>query len=272
MRRATLFVLAVVFCFAATVPVQAGFIPSRTTLNQFLINPVTETFEKLPVNNDQAFDMANYSNTRPPTINLITSLDSTTQFNWVGSAALAQGHYGPNLVVPGVTFSTKLSGTERTLGPLQWNGANFYSQPTRDLQSEQNKTINIKFAGGVPGFGVDLTAYGRDPARSDGPFPQKALVTVYDTNGVVLGSQIFKLTVTDGIHPDVIFAGFTTSGALIGSVDITTTADSITPTNYSPNIDNVEFSANAIPEPASLTLVGTAFAGLFFTRWRRRRR
>src|SRR5438045_1304044 len=104
MRRATLFVLAVAFCFAVTVPLQAGFIPNRATLNQFLINPVTENFEKLPVNNDQAFDMANYSNTRPPTINLITKLDSTTQFNWIGSPALAQGHYGPNLVVPGVTF------------------------------------------------------------------------------------------------------------------------------------------------------------------------
>jgi hypothetical protein len=272
MRRAALFVLAVGFCFAVAVPVQAGFIPNRATLNQFLVNPVTENFQKLPVNNDQAFDMANFSNTRPPTVNLITSLDSTTQFNWVGSAALAQGHYGPNLVVPGVTFSTKLTGSETTLGPLQWNGANYYSQPTRNLQSEQNRTINIKFAGGVPGFGVDLTAYGRDPARSDGPFPQKALVTVYDTNGVVLGSQIFKLTVTDGIHPDVIFAGFTSTGALIGSVDITTTTDSITPTSFSPNIDNVEFSANAIPEPASLTLVGTAFAGLLFTRWRRRRK
>jgi hypothetical protein len=272
MRRATLFFLAVASCFAVTVPVQAGFIPNRATLNQFLVNPVTENFEKLPVNNDQAYDMANFSNTRPPTINLITSLDSTTQFNWVGNAALAQGHYGPNLVVPGVTFSTKLNSTETTLGPLQWNGANYFSQPTRNLQSEQNRTINIKFAGGVKGFGVDLTAYGRDPARSDGPFPQKALVTVYDTNGVVLGSQIFKLTVTDGTHPDVIFAGFTSTGALIGSVDITTTLDSMTPTTYSPNIDNVEFGASAIPEPASLSLIGTAFAGLLFARWRQRRK
>ena len=272
MRRATLFILAVLILAAGAAPAKAGFIPDRATLNRFLINPVTENFETLPVRSEQAFDMANYSNTRPPSVTLITKLDSTTQFNWVGSPALSPGHYGPNLVVPGVTFSTKLSGTETTLGPLQWNGANYYSQPSRNLQSEQNRTINIKFAGGVAGFGVDLTAYGRDALRSDGPFPQKALVTVYDTNNNVLGSQIFRLTVTDGIHPDVIFAGFTATGVLIGSVDITTTIDSITPANYSPNIDNVEFSASAIPEPASLALAGTAFAGLLFVRWRKRKK
>jgi len=272
MRRVTLLILAVVFFPAFPAQAKAGFIPDRATLNRFLVGPVTETFENLPVHTDQAFVMANFSNSRPPVVTQITTLDSTTQFNWPGSPALNSGHYGPGLVIPGVTFSSKLSGTETRLGPLQWNGATYYSQPSRDLQAEQNRTINIKFAGGVAGFGVDLTAYGRDAMRNDGPFPQRALVTVYDTNNNVLGAQIFNLTVTDGIHPDVIFAGFTSTGVLIGSVDIMTTLDSLTPSSFSPNIDNVEFSASAIPEPASLTLAGMAFAGFLFVRRRKRKK
>jgi hypothetical protein len=235
--------LALALLLGCSALARAGFLTNRAQLDSVLGSfAVTENFEKFNVANGNAAPLTDAQG------NPIQTLDSTT---------VANGQ-GPGLVIPGVTFST--TGFQA----LQWNGADYFGQPSKNLQAE-SKPIRVTFDTRTLAFGLDMTVFQG--------FPDTANVTIFSAdNTTVLATGVFNVpdtTDTNG-HVIPVFLGYQDeSGRGIGSVLI----DNVQQT-WSINIDNVEFGLGGppiIPEPASTTLLGTAVVGISLYAIRRRR-
>jgi len=270
MRRATYFFLAVALLPWLAAEGKAGFISSRSTLNAALINPVTEGFESnlIPIPSNKGPFLLD---TTAGVTTAVTQLNNSTVIHSQGNPNLPNGTYGPGLVLPGATYSSKLATGETALGPLQWDGTNYRQATSRKLDAAQNKTINISFTPNAAGFGVDLATFGNVGATTFAPL--QAQITVYDQFNTVLGTETVTLNVDSGGAPITTFVGFLGSNAnqKISSVDITSLPTTGQNIEFSPLIDNVEYSTSAIPEPASILSAGVAIAGLLFYRLRKRK-
>ena len=97
----------------------------------------TEDFERFNVPANNAFILRDSSG------NMIPNLDSTS---------IANGQ-GPGLVLPGITI-----GTAGGFQGLQWNGAGYFGQPSKDLIS-MVPGITITFDHPVTAFGLDLLTF-----------------------------------------------------------------------------------------------------------------
>jgi hypothetical protein len=189
-----------------------GIVPDRSTLNSILAGygSVTENFEAISL---------------PPNVGQIgpAVLNSTTHFDG----------WGPGLVVPGVTFSA-------VSGDLQWNGAGYYGQPSKDICSSSS-TIEIDFSNPTPAFGLDLLVFAG--------FGDNANVNVYGADNTTLLANISGISISDPSSP--VFFGYQDSAG-IGMVQIQSTVHS-----WSPLIDNVTFAT--VPEPSVPALLAVAF-------------
>lgn len=240
--------LALALILSSSALARAGFLSNRAQLDSVLGSfAVTENFEKFNVAAGTATPLTDAQG------NPIQSLNSTTVA--FGNDGVRQG---PGLVIPGVTFST--TGFQA----LQWNGQNYNGQPSKNLQAE-SKPIRVTFDTRTLAFGLDMTVFQG--------FPDTANVTIFSAdNTTVLATGSFNVpdtTDTNG-HVIPVFLGYQDeSGRGIGSVLI----DNVQQT-WSINIDNVEFGFGGpaiIPEPASMTLLGTAFLGMGLYAIRRRK-
>ena len=280
MKRKILSGLATALLFVLPGAAHAGFIPDRNTLNAILgPSGVTDTFASpaLAQNPNGPGHDPNFLNALPlkddPSATKISSLDNSTSFtlnnnfNQNGKLVLAKGTYGPGLVNKGVTYQSVDDGSGN-IRQLQLNGLGDGGLPNsigQSLQSRFTKNIKITFNPGVAAFGVDLIAFANNT--------QKADVTIYGTDGVtILAQETVDMSQTDPNGPVPVFVGYQgDNGTRIGSVVLATNDFYENNIDFSPNIDNVQFGSPAVPEPASLMLLGTAAAGFLVFRWRRRK-
>lgn len=168
------------------------------------------------------------------------TLDSTSVMNG----------QGPGLVIPGVTFDGNPSSI------LQWNGVGYVGAPSREILANAQPLV-IDFALPTQAFGVDLRAF------TD--FPADATLEVYAGDDTTLLASLNAISLSSSGVP--VFAGYEDING-IGRLVLTQTS------SYSPIIDNLEFGniAAAVPEPASLMLVGLGTLGLMAGKLRRRQR
>jgi hypothetical protein len=205
---------------------QGQVIADRTTLNSLVgASGKTADFESFTISNGGA-----------TVISSISVLDAASVIN----------SQGPNLVPSGVSFTFN-SGFN-----LQWNGANYYGSPSREILSNQNP-LQITFAVAAKAFGVDLRAYAGYPAT--------ATVTVYAADNTTVLSTIPNLTLATSGVP--IFFGYQSASG-IGRVVLTNSGQS-----WSPIIDNLTFSV--IPEPPPHVLLGGGLVIVAMTRRQVRR-
>ena len=214
--------LATSAVFAATMTfgihrVSAGTIISdRTQLNTILGGSgVTENFENYNVPDGDA---------RP----LQATLDSSTVVNG----------QGPGLVVNGVTFVAGSS-------VLQWNGANYFGSPSKELVAVQ--PMNIDFSVPVNAFGLDLRAFTG--------FGDTATVTIFGTDDSTVLDTISPIGLAGTGVP--VFFGYQDIAG-IGKIELTQQSQF-----WSPIIDNLTFGQSAAastPEPS--TVLGLGLLGL----------
>ena len=223
--------VAVALLAVPSFTVAGSLVGSRAALNTLLgATATTETFEAYPI----------VDGTATIDSTLVTNLNSSTIFNGVG----------PGLINSALSIDTP--------GNLQWNGANYFGQPSQDILSN-NETITVNFLNGTGAFGIDLLAYNG--------YSNTATAVVKDRLGNTLGS--FSNLILDGSQNPVVptFFGYTDGGG-IGSVTFTSGTQS-----WSPIIDNLTFGpASAVPEPSTIASAALAvFAGLGTVISRRRR-
>ena len=214
--------LATSAVFAATMTfgihrVSAGTIISdRTQLNTILGGSgVTENFE-------------NYNVPDGNGDGLQATLDSSTVVNG----------QGPGLVVNGVTF---VAGSSN----LQWNGANYFGSPSKELVAGQ--PMNIDFSVPVNAFGLDLRAFTG--------FGDTATVTIFGTDDSTVLDTISPIGLAGTGVP--VFFGYQDIAG-IGKIELTQQSGF-----WSPMIDNLTFAQSAAastPEPS--TVLGLGLLGL----------
>ena len=194
----------------------AGVIADRATLDALLgASEVTENFE--------AFSIAPGGSTFLG----ITSLNA-------GTTTLGQG---PGLVVPGVQFGSPTN--------LQWNGAGYFGQPSKDILGYNPLAIN--FAIPTNAFGLDLLAFKG--------YPETATVTIYGADDISEIAKISGIGLPSSASP--IFFGYSDNSG-IGKVLLEQQPD-----RWSPIIDNLSFGTpTPIPEPATMLLLGSGLIGL----------
>ena len=223
--------LAAALLALPSVTFAGSLIGSRAALNTLLgASATTENFEAYPIGNGNA--VADPS---------VLTLNSSTVF---------QGS-GPGLINSALSIDTP--------GGLQWNGPNYFGQPSRDILANGNNLV-INFLSGTKAFGIDLLAYSG--------YSDVASAVVKDLSGNTLGT--FTNLTLDGSTTPVVptFFGYTDAGG-IGSVTFAQSGHA-----WSPIIDNLTFGTPAagVPEPSTIASAALAvFAGLGAAGSRRRR-
>jgi hypothetical protein len=215
------------FCLwlSLAAPALAQVIADRTTLNSILgASAVTADFEGFSVASGNATNVSG-----------VTQLDNGTLVNG----------QGPALVPAGVTIIFPGGGN------LQWNGAGYYSAPSREILTNVNNAIEIQFTTAAKAFGVDLRAFAG--------YTETVTATVYAADKTTVLSTNSSLSPSSS--GTALFYGYQSVSG-IGKVVF-----SQTPNNWSPIIDNLTFAA--IPEPATVSLLA---GGLLLLAGHRRRR
>lgn len=217
MKRLALIVLGL----AVVGAVGAQQIGTRAQLNSLLVGGGTlDDFERYNVADGGAEVMG------------VWSLDSNTIVNG----------QGPGLVNPGATY------LDTSQSNLQWNGRNYFGQPSRDILSNGGGMITIRFDVFTQAFGLDLNNFVG--------YAYTGQVRVFNGTNMV-GSGNIALT---GGNGENVFFGWR-NDAGIDRVEVFSGNYS-----WSPLIDNHQYGV--VPEPASALAV---VAGLVALARRRRR-
>ncbi|MCA8975692.1 MAG: hypothetical protein KDC98_13300 [Planctomycetes bacterium] len=199
---------AAAWCLSAATMAQA--IPDRATLNSILSpNHTLETFE--------AFTAVG---TIAPAIDLgRASLDSETEFQHPTA-----GHWGPNLVAPGATYSVG--------GLITWITGGTAGHASRCIGNPSGPTtgwLHIDYTIPVPACGLDVSV---------GFFwGGSGVATFKDPAGAVLGTVPFSTTFGTNA-----FVGWQSASG-IGRVEISSGSSPFPP--YSPAIDNHAYDIDA---------------------------
>jgi len=148
----------------------------------------------------------------------------------LNSASICNGQ-GPGLVVPGINIVASQQ--------IQWDDAGYFGAPSKEILSNSGDgTIRVNFLSLVTAFGIDLRAFTG--------FPDTAVLTVYATDNVTVIGSVPGIALGSGLT----FAGWESLSG-IGGFSVSQTQ------SWSPILDNLEFGVAAVPEPATLLLLGT---------------
>ncbi len=191
----------------------AQVIADRTTLNSIVgTKGISVDFESFSIGTGGANSVSG-----------VTQLDNNS---------IVSGQ-GPNLVPAGVTFIFPNGGN------LQWDGAGYYNSPSREILTNANNSLEIRFTVAAVAFGLDLRAFSG--------YGDSATVAVYAADKTTLLSSIPSLSLSGSGTP--IFFGYQSASG-IGKVVVSQGVRS-----WSPIIDNLTFAS--IPElPPHLLLGG----------------
>jgi hypothetical protein len=176
---------------------------------------------------------------------------------------------------PGVTFGGSINEIANGAGPSQTNtfdlppstGEGLHAPSAYLVSTSGRDALTVSFDAPVYGAGLSVIDY-FNPAIYSNFFSFEAFTGANGT-GSSLGtfsslSYNFQMNYT-------YFVGFTSEGGGIGSVVLTRLGDN---TGDVFGVDDVRFAigeTNAVPEPASLVLLGTGLLGIFGTVRRRRK-
>jgi hypothetical protein len=229
-------------------PAAAQQIDTRQELNAIGgPNLSTEDFEAFDVAPDSEYNLRYVGGPPlPPPLDAATFVDGQT-----------------NLVLPGLDFvDAFINGdTSQQIAwrGLQWNGAGYYGDPSRDLIANDGQ-MQIYFDSPTILVGMDLGSYLG--------YTESTNAAVFDASGNLLFSTTIGLPPT--AQPQ--FFGYYSGTDPIGEVVLTGDLDSVF---WGPTVDNVSFSGKIVaPEPGAggLVFIGCGLMATVRSRRRRTRR
>lgn len=221
MQKTTFMVFIMFFLCGTLCCVHADVLSDRTALESILgTNAVTEDFETLAVPLNTAYGIPGVDVLDASSVLVVNTMT-----------------VGPGLIIPGVAFSDLVN--------LSWIGENIWGQPSRsilgwDYDGIPGHTITIDFQNPTPACGLDLSILSVTPFD-----PDVFTIKVYgaDDTGLLYSSPEINIDFFTRI-----FWGFHDDNG-IGKLEVSSTMQ-----DWSAIVDNVTFSAAAVPEPVSSVL------------------